>query len=370
MMAPKKRKQEEDGLSPGEAKAKAKSKAKAKAKAEAAGGAKPASLALPSGPLKRLCSKISHGLQSSDPDKKKIAAEAKEAYDSASQEDKISILGQLEDHPSLKYIPVFIRSRREEQRKTQTGVDDYLDKYQINKYLNYPSELLDEYVSRLPSKEHHDEVSKGMGMLLYHFQWAGANETQKTEVESRELSASTARLTTKQVDMIAEGTLASSSGPAGSGGSADGGVQITASAEYLAMQPVIKALTADHKKLQTSLSECLICLATLEANPAAECQKYHQQCKAEYKTVQATLTKAIDSLGIAKAIPASDVTQAEAMTAQMKELRIRMFGQSEEMKEFKTTCNKLVKNCKAVPALPGVKAVTGAADTAIDSLSD
>ena len=339
LMAPKKAKATTgDDLQEVAPKTKGKSPAKAKAKPQPA-GKPPCSLhePLPVKPVKRLWSKIDYALKNGDADKKSEALAAKQAYDEASQEDKFYILSQLAENSNLKYIPAFVRSKREAVEGRSKGVDDWMDKHRINTYLHYPTEQLDAYVEKLESRDHKDEISKGLGLKEYKFTWQGSKETDTIETEARELSASTHRLTTKQVDAIHDGTADSS------GAKKETAVKVLASKEYLSAQSQAKLCLSDLKKLQAQQQECSVLLSTLRAagkagNEAAE--RAHIDYREDFQNIGKLIAEVIDEVGCAKALAATDTEQSEEMVKSLTELRSKMFTLNEGIKDAKPKCKQ------------------------------
>ena len=99
-------------------KAKAKEKAKAKAKAKVADKN---SAPLPNNLYKRFHSKVTYAMKSGKTDQKEEAAEALQAYEDASHDEKREILDLLEKNSTLKYIPTFVRSKREDCQEAAGG---------------------------------------------------------------------------------------------------------------------------------------------------------------------------------------------------------------------------------------------------------
>jgi len=247
-----------------EAKAKAKAKAKTTTKAMAK---KPASMPsvmdiltsasgttevctaapLDTSKLKRLRSKITYGLKHADPEKQEEARQANAAYYSATHEDKVSILEQIENHKNLKWIPSFVRTKSESRAVKSTEVNDWMDMYAINGYLKYPLEVLQLYCNKLPSRDHRDPVSKDCGLKEYHFVWSSAKAAEFEEIDKRELTCAAQKLTTKMIDDLASGSSASKD---------DGNkaVQIVATDEYIRLQKDAKQTTIDQKKTGCSIT--------------------------------------------------------------------------------------------------------------------
>ena len=157
-----------------------------------------------------------------------------DAWESASHECSESILDELQNHKDLKLIPTFV-TKKMEAFITEADVIDgqWMDKYKINEYLQYPMAELELYVEGSESKQHTDPRSHAIGLKMFKFSCTGPEKGKKVDADSRELSCASKNLNTKMIE-----GLSSSSDPK------EPVVKITACEENLRLKMQEKGCTA------------------------------------------------------------------------------------------------------------------------------
>jgi hypothetical protein len=136
---------------------------------------------------KELYNKMHYGMKSNKPETREAAEAAQATWDNADHETRSQILEQSANHKDLKFVAGFKTRKEESFEKKSDHVDAWMDKLAINKFLNYPAELLDQYVSQLPSRDHEDTNSHALGLKQYHFIHDGVEVGTTSEKESRAL---------------------------------------------------------------------------------------------------------------------------------------------------------------------------------------
>ena len=254
------------------------------------------------------------------------------------------MLEQTGVHKDLKFVPPFLTIRREESRNISRDIDDWMDKHQIQTYLNYPPAQLEEYISHLDSRPHRNPICRKLQppLLEYHFIWSSCVETETSDSTRKELTAAAQKRSMQKVQAIGDGTFTSSKPNSSQKGKGEEEVTVLASAEWTQMQVGLKACILEHKAATKAMHECSLLLSQLKRSTQETCKEAYQLYKQKYEQVEQLLSVSLDLIGQAKAIPPEDVSQSEEVLTRIKTTRGLLYTSQSGIREAKKAVTKLL----------------------------
>lgn len=179
-------------------------------------------------------------------------------------------------------------------------------RYELNEYLHLPDKLLHDYCAKLQCREHVDEHLRDLGVQQFKFVFNSASATTKTEESTKELTAATSKLSSKQVEAITSGVpLASSSSRSKSE------VTILAHEAWTQLQAKVKDVQLEHKKVSAELATCSLLLAQLKAKGDPSSIQAHKDYLEQVAVCQKWLEEVLDFIAAAKIINPQDGEQAK-----------------------------------------------------------
>ena len=310
LMPPKKKGKQpdddEDVAPKGKPKAKAKAKAKqAKDEEEApkkrVTAKRGAGEALDTSKIKQFRSRITYGLNHTDPEKVADAKAAQEAYDSAPLEVKQQVLDRLEGMKNLKFVPTMVTEAYQETEDIDMGVSDRADRFEIYKHKPMPDDVMKAYCQKLKSRPHPDKALSEMGELQYWFEYRAATEHVEKDGNKRNLKAVSSNLTHK---MVADAENPESS--ASSTKAKKDSIEVLACDDWTKLQKVAKELLKEHTACTKLISTFTMQLAGIKNQDP----KSHKEFCGKIAEATKLLDGILEWVGLCKSIPPGEAQQS------------------------------------------------------------